>query len=341
MRLVFAGALLWAASGEEERSESCPRLVLLASKPFTGSHLTRRLIESATGVCTYSVYPEGVRSGGDTSAAAYHLDRYQTTLSLSLDNERYRAKMGFGPCAESRCDYLVKTHNDATTKPASDLAKAFRRVRVFRLVRNPFDAIMRALLGDARQMARAVAARGDASSPARSAAAAKATAERAARLAMFSKGHAKYHRFWAGYARDQLVARYEALCLDTAGTMDAVLRWIFDDDVGPSVDAARLAVAVEAEATLVADRAGQIGKESVRVMDRAWKDDGRPVFGPETFKTIATDNGKLLDDYGYAPLLETFASIVLGGAGGRNASAIDARPARLLAAPRPAAFRVL
>ena len=155
----------WALQVIRALDETAPRLVLLASKPYSGSHLTRRIMEAASDQCTLSVYPEGVSLGPrqNVVAAARSLDRYQTTLSLSIDNERERKKAGFPPCEPPTGWYLVKTHNDQTTKPPGDLfGHAFRSVKVFRLARNPFDNVMREILGDARSREKLLAPAGEA-----------------------------------------------------------------------------------------------------------------------------------------------------------------------------------
>lgn len=310
--------------------ETAPRLVLLASKPYSGSHLTRRIMEAASDQCTLSVYPEGVSLGPrqHVVAAARSLDRYQTTLSLSIDNERERKKAGFPPCEPPTGWYLVKTHNDQTTKPPGDLfGHAFRSVKVFRLARNPFDNVMREILGDARSREKLLAPVGEA------AAARPADAKRAARLASGPRAYARYHAFWDRYAppADQLVVRYETLCLRPAATADRLLAFVFGG--AAPLNGTRLRAALAREARAVPDAAGQVGKESVRLRHRVFKDDGRAVFDGQTFAAIERGARDAIANFGYGALARTFGAIVAGDA---TVSDIDADPAGLLEAPASA-----
>jgi len=83
-----------------------PTLVWLPSSPYSGSHLSRRLLEAALGLCTYAINPEGVATplfGGKV------LDSFIVgSLSASADNARYRAARGWEPCATPDCASLSR-----------------------------------------------------------------------------------------------------------------------------------------------------------------------------------------------------------------------------------------
>ena len=188
--------------------------------------------------------------------------------------------------------FVVKTHASHSARPAATLAaRAFARVRALRLVRNPFDAVLRGLYGDPARFAPDLAPVGEnATRP--------PLARRLAEIAKRATYHARFQAFWAAYAADGLAVRYETLALATPRAAAAMVDW-----VGAPADRGRLAAALAAEVTPAPER--QIGKESVRLRSRVWKD-GSPYFDAAAFAAVEAATGAALRADGYERLARAF-----------------------------------
>ena len=99
-RVVACASVAMAAENATCRRDR-PTLVWLPSSPYSGSHLSRRLLEAALGLCTYAIYPEGVAT---TLFGGKVLDPFMAgSLSASVDNARARKARGWEPCATPDC----------------------------------------------------------------------------------------------------------------------------------------------------------------------------------------------------------------------------------------------
>jgi hypothetical protein len=77
----------------------------------------------------------------------------------------------------------------------------------------------------------------------------------------------------------------------------------------------------------------EVGKESVRLANRVFEDDGRAVFDGQTFAAIERGARDAIANFGYGALARTFGAIVAGDA---TVADIDADPGGLLEAPASA-----
>ena len=95
------------------------------------------------------------------------------------------------------------------------------------------------------------------------------------------------------------------MVLEPTRSFDALFEWLLHDGAAP-LNRTRLREALAFEARAVPDPSAQIGKESVRMKDRAWKDGLTPFFDVRVFDRIEAATKHVVDAYGYRPLATAF-----------------------------------
>eukprot|EP00750_Incisomonas_marina_P033630 INCI9918.5.p1 GENE.INCI9918.5~~INCI9918.5.p1 ORF type:complete len:460 (+),score=43.44 INCI9918.5:147-1526(+) len=284
----------------------------LASHPYSGSHLVRRLVESATLQPTYSMYNE-------EGTLAIKFEGLDLPVRTSKDVEKYiQEKIGIRSYdARTECDpLLIKTH-----LPYSPYAltwqEAFPRWamhegienRIIRLVRNPWDQILRMIF-------KASSVDGAPSEE---------------RVRMAARNYLKFHNYWdqvekevnarpqlsansrgascqrstPRHQRRSLVIRYEDLCTDLDSAVLEILEFLGVEGASDMVSskAAQNAHAAYLQRALRIERPTDpmkhIGKHS---FSKAVPE-GDVWFTPRIFSIINETCWPVIQRHGYANIV--------------------------------------